>query len=310
MKIFLPGGAGLVGLNLVSMIQNSYPEWEIIVVDKNSKKVQFAKKLFPNVKFINEDLADDLNEMEWKKNIINVNACVILQAEISNLEDYQFYKNNILSTKIICNHLRRIKCKRIIHISSSVINSVISDVYTKTKIEQEQIVKEIFPKCLILRPTLMFGPFDRKHLGWIATFMKRFPILPIPGNGKFIRQPLYVKDFCSIIVKCLEDTSINGTFNITGLERISYLSLMKQIKKITKSKNIIIFIKKNIFSLLLKFWSLISSKPVFTESQLNALLAGDEFDIYNWPDIFSVNATSLHQALKESFQDKELNLKK
>ena len=34
MKLFLPGGAGLVGLNLIHLLINDHPEWKIIVVDK------------------------------------------------------------------------------------------------------------------------------------------------------------------------------------------------------------------------------------------------------------------------------------
>ena len=49
----------------------------------------------------------------------------------------------------------------------------------------------------------MFGLFDRKHLGWLSKFMSKSPIFPIPGKGKYLRQPLYVKDFCKIIEECL-----------------------------------------------------------------------------------------------------------
>ena len=34
MKIFIPGGAGLVGINLLAAIKERYPNWELIVVDK------------------------------------------------------------------------------------------------------------------------------------------------------------------------------------------------------------------------------------------------------------------------------------
>ena len=279
MKIFLPGGAGLVGLNLIDTIESNFPNWQILVVDKDTKKVNFGKKLYPKVEFVCEDLNNLSENNNLRKSIQDINSCVILQAEISNLNASEFINNNVLSTQTLIKELKKLNCKRIIHISSSVINSISDDIYTKTKTEQEIIVKENFPNSLILRPTLMFGRFDNKHLGWIANFMSKIPILPIPGNGRFIRQPLYVKDFCSIILKGLEDDSINGTFNITGLEKISYLSLMKKIKTIIKSNTIFIFIPKSVFSLLLKIWALVSSKPVFTDSQLNALLAGDEFDI-------------------------------
>ena len=39
MKIFLPGGAGLVGINLIASITSSNPDWKMVVVDKNLNSI-------------------------------------------------------------------------------------------------------------------------------------------------------------------------------------------------------------------------------------------------------------------------------
>ena len=51
----------------------------------------------------------------------------------------------------------------------------------------------------VARPTLMFGWFDPKHFGWLSRFMAKVPVFPIPGSGKYMRQPLYVIDFCRVL---------------------------------------------------------------------------------------------------------------
>ena len=80
----------------------------------------------------------------------------------------------------------------------------------------------------VLRPTLMFGWFDRKHLGWLARFMRAGAGLPGAGHGRYIRQPLYVGDFCEIIIACLERRVAGETYNISGLERITYIDLIRR----------------------------------------------------------------------------------
>ena len=77
----------------------------------------------------------------------------------------------------------------------------------------------------------MFGWFDRKHLGWLARFMERAPVFPIPGNGRYLRQPLYVGDFCNIIISCIEKPLPGKTFNISGQEKIDYIDLIKGVKR-------------------------------------------------------------------------------
>ena len=78
MKIFIPGGAGLVGLNLIYLLSKSHPEWEILVVDKNKSSINIAKKLFKRVNFICEDLTNCKNS-KWSGIIKNFDVCIMLK---------------------------------------------------------------------------------------------------------------------------------------------------------------------------------------------------------------------------------------
>ena len=302
MKLFLPGGAGLVGLNLIEYLLKKHPDWEILVVDKKKSSIKIGQKLFPQVKFICEDLTKIKNS-KWINHIKGCEACVMLQAEIGNKDISQFKKNNVSSTREVLKQLKKNNFKRLIHISSSVVSSVSNDEYTKTKRSQEKLVEEIWEEPLILSPTLMFGWFDRKHMGWLAKFMRKSPLFPIPGNGNFIRQPLYVRDFCKLIESGLSNNLLKGKYEITGLERITYKRLMQEIKRVVDSKTIFINLPIPIFGFLLQIWSLISGNPAFTKSQLKALVAGDEFNVIDWPEIFKKQPTPLCEALKETYNN-------
>ena len=66
-------------------------------------------------------------------------------------------------------------------ISSSVVESAADDYYTQTQKTQEKMVLDSGISCPVLRPTLMFGWFDRKHLGWLSRFMKKMPVWTSPN---------------------------------------------------------------------------------------------------------------------------------
>lgn len=302
MRVFLPGGAGLVGLNLISQLRQKHPDWELLVVDKKAAAVEAGQRLFPEVSFLLEDLCDS-DGVRWPRAIQGCAACVMLQAEIGNTDPSQFERNNIQASRVVLQQLHRAGVRQLVHISSSVVNSVSHDLYTTSKRRQEQMVHQDWPSAVILRPTLMFGWFDRKHLGWLARFLKKSPVFPIPGSGRFTRQPLYVQDFCSVIVSCLEQPQIEGAYDITGRERISYLSLMRELRRAVGSRSWIIHLPIPIFGVLLQLWALISRQPAFTRSQLKALTAGDEFELIDWPGIFGVEATPLADALRISYTD-------
>jgi nucleoside-diphosphate-sugar epimerase len=149
----------------------------------------------------------------------------------------------------------------------------------------------------------MFGWFDRKHLGWLSRFMRKVPVFPIPGDGKYMRQPLYVGDFCEIIISCLETRMSGKTFNITGLEKVDYIDIIREIKRSTKARSIILNIPYSLFSVLLKTWALFDKNPPFTAQQLKALVAHDEFEVIDWPGIFNVTPTPFAQAIDVTFND-------
>src|SRR3546814_15539605 len=110
----------------------------------------------------------------------------------------------------------------------------------------------------------MFGWFDRKHLGWLARFMKRVPVFPIPGSGRYMRQPLYALDFCDVIVACLRSRR-EGAWNISGLEKLDYIDLMRAVKRATGAGTPIVRIPCGLFRLLLQGSALVDRTPPRSE---------------------------------------------
>jgi nucleoside-diphosphate-sugar epimerase len=157
--------------------------------------------------------------------------------------------------------------------------------------------------CVVLRPTLMFGWFDRKHLGWLSRFMRKVPVFPIPGDGCYSRQPLYAGDFAGIIVSCIESRISGKVFNISGLERIDYIDIIRAIKRATRAGALILKIPYGLFHWLLRTWAWFDDNPPFTTDQLTALVAHDEFEVIDWPLIFGVTPTPFAQAIDATFND-------
>lgn len=147
----------------------------------------------------------------------------------------------------------------------------------------------------------MFGWFDRKHLGWLSRFMKRVPIFPIPGHGRYMRQPLYVGDFCQVIISCLQRTTEPGVYNISGHEKVDYIDIIREIKRATACKTPIVRLPFALFYGLIALWGVFDKNPPFTTQQLKALVAKDEFEVIDWPAIFDVKNTPFKQAIHETF---------
>ena len=262
--------------------------------------MRILRELHPDIQVIDADLAE--LTPPWERSLAGADALVLAQAQIGGLFEEEFTRNNILATRRILDALKGSIRGHIVHISSSVVNSAVIDPYTETKKAQEELVIGAGIPCVVLRPTLMFGWFDRKHIGWLARFMAKAPVFPIPGNGRYPRQPLYAGDFCDIVRACIEKR-LSGIFNITGQERVDYVDLIRAVREAAHLRTPIVKIPYGAFRALLRSYALIDRDPPFTVKQLEALVTPDLFEVIDWPAIFGVMATPLSRALDQTFND-------
>ena len=298
-KIILPGGAGLVGQNLVARLKaRGYRN--IVVLDKHRANLDVLRRVQPDIVAEYADLAEP---GEWARHVEGAAVVIMLQAQIGGIDYSEFVRNNVTASAHILDAIKAHGVPRLVHISSSVVESAADDFYTRTKKEQEALVLASGIACPILRPTLMFGWFDRKHLGWLSRFMRKVPVFPIPGHGRYMRQPLYVGDFCSIIISCIEKDIAPRIYNISGREEVDYIDIIRQIKRVTGARAMIARIPYKLFYALIWTWSRFDRNPPFTTQQLAALSTPDRFEVIDWPGIFGVRSTPFAQALQETFTD-------
>jgi nucleoside-diphosphate-sugar epimerase len=296
-KIIITGGAGLVGQNLVPRLRAAGFD-DLVVIDKAVANAQVLRDHHPDVKVIVADLAVDDG---WQQELYGAAALVSAHAQIGGLVPQEFVANNITASERLVAAAKAAGVPYLVNISSSVVNSMAVDDYTETKKAQEKLVAASGIRQVILRPTLMFGWFDRKHVGWLARFMEKVPVFPIPGSGRYLRQPLYVGDFCDVIVAAIRQR-IEGAYNITGQERIDYIDLIRAMRTAIGVRTPIVRIPYGLFSGMLRTYGLFSSNPPFTQKQLKALTTPDVFEVIDWPGIFDVRATPLDEALVETFR--------
>jgi nucleoside-diphosphate-sugar epimerase len=133
--------------------------------------------------------------------------------------------------------------------------------------------------------------------------MAKTPIFPIPGDGRYMRQPLYERDFCRCIIKCIEREPDAAVYDVCGDTRIDYINIIRTIKRAKGLHTWIVNIPYSLFYALLKVYAVFSGKPPFTADQLKALSAGDEFHGIDTRAVFGVQQTPFEEAIRESYCD-------
>ncbi len=293
-KVVVTGAAGLVGQNLIPLLTREFKE--VVCIDKHQENLDLLKNLNPDITAVQADCSSDGS---WQKQIAGADVLITMAAQISAQDQELFYKNSFLATKKAVDAAKKNYVPHIIHISSSVVISKAEDDYAKTKRMAEDYVIKSGVSYTIFRPALIYGPFDNKHLGYLSRFLEKSPLFPVPGDGKIIRQPIYVIDVAKVIAAAAKRPPKDKIYDLIGNEKIFYIDLIKTIAKVKNIKRLIVPLPISLFAFLMNAHAKITGSPPFTEDQLNALVAGDVFKVFPWWDEFGVPYTPFETAWRE-----------
>ena len=117
--------------------------------------------------------------------------------------------------------------RRIVHVSIANADSASPLTYFRGKGLVEEALDASGLSCAILRPTVVFGVEDIL-LNNIAWSVRRFPIMPIPGDGAYELQPIYVDDLARLAVEAAAGEE-SVVMDAVGPERYSYEGLVRLI---------------------------------------------------------------------------------
>jgi nucleoside-diphosphate-sugar epimerase len=106
--------------------------------------------------------------------------------------------------------------KRLIAVSST---RVYSRVYADAEgiAEAERRIERSGVPSTILRPTMIYGTPEDRNISKFIRLVRRFPIVPLPGGGKAIFQPVHVDDLAGCILAALKSrVSAGKIYEIPG----------------------------------------------------------------------------------------------
>jgi nucleoside-diphosphate-sugar epimerase len=294
MKIVIAGGKGFVGRNLVRvMLKEGFKAEEITILDFDKYNTKFFKDYPVNI--VSADLSQD---GEWVEELKGADYLINLAAQISSPSYDNFFKNNVLATKNLIKASQNADLEGIIHFSSAAVLSVRKDNYAETKAEGEKIVVDSGIKYCVIRPSLMYGPTDEKNIGYLINFAKKFPFFPIPGNGKWPRQPIYIDDMCYLVISLLNDFPMNEIYSINGKEVIFFKDMIKTVLDELGGFKFRLFLPVSVFKFAMFVYQKLIGSEEFTTDQVDSLTAEETFPDYPWWDLFNIKITSFKEGVK------------
>jgi len=270
----ITGGAGFIGTNYIRYILKMYPNDEIICVDKltyagnydNLKEFENDGKFtFEQVDICDRKAVYSLFETYSIDCVVNFAAESHVDRSIENPEI--FLKTNIIGTEVLLDAVNKYGIKRFHQISTDEVYGDLPLDRPDLKFEEDWGIKTSSPYsaskasadllCLayfrtygtpvtISRCSNNYGPyqFPEKLIPLMIEKAQRNESLPVYGDGKNIRDWLYVEDHCSAIDKIVRLGKIGEIYNIGGNNEKSNIEIVKIIlEALKKPESLITFVK-------------------------------------------------------------------
>lgn len=255
MKVVVTGGAGFIGSAFINYLLDNF-ECDVLCVDKLTYAGR-KENIKHDVSFLQKDICD-VTEDELGNFDYIVHFAAESHVDNSILNGLPFVRTNVEGTFNLLEIARNNKnLKKFIHISTDEVYGDMNDhlainhtakesddlkpssYYSSTKAASDLLVlsanRTYGLPYLITRTCNNFGEhqFEEKFLPTIAKSIKEGKSIPVYGDGKQIREWMYVFDNVKVICDLMfDDEVINQIMNIGTGFRIPNLEIIKKISNI------------------------------------------------------------------------------
>ena len=267
MKLLVTGGLGFIGSNFITKILEEKSDFEVVNVDAQlhgaDKRNLSGIENNENYEFVNGNITNKrlMEELISKCDaVVNFAAESFVDRSINDANP--FLVSNIRGTFTILDIITKQK-KRMIQISTDEVFGSLpkgsadeqtkfnpSSPYAATKAAAELLINSFSithnSDVVITRCTNNYGPrqFPEKLIPKTIILAKQERNIPIYGNGKNLRDWIFVDEHCNAVYEILINGKAGQAYNISANNEISNVQIVHKILEIMgKSNDLIEFVE-------------------------------------------------------------------
>jgi len=237
--MLVPGGAGFIGSNYVRHVLESSDD-SVVVLDKltyaGNRENLSEYQDSPRVEFLVGDIADPrIVEAAMRGVDAVVNFAAETHVDRSILDAASFIDTDVYGVYVLLEAARVAGVKRFLHVSTDEVYGVVPEgsaaeharllprsPYSASKAGGEMLVYAYYVTyglpTLVTRGSNTFGPYQypEKLIPIVITEALDNRVIPVYGDGRQVRDWLYVKDHCTGIDLVLRHGDPGEAYNVGG----------------------------------------------------------------------------------------------
>lgn len=263
-QLLVTGGAGFIGSNFIRQFIQNNPDVKVVNLDKltyaGKKESLQDLESKENYEFVKGDICNSKDvekAMQGCDSVINFAAESHVDRSIEDSK--QFAETNFYGVRVLCEQAKKQDIKKFIQISTDEVYGQIAkgsfketdrlnprNPYSAAKTAGELLAMSYFTTyglpVLVTRSSNNYGQyqFPEKIVPLFITNLIQGKKVPLYGEGKNIRDWLFVLDNCEGIETVLQKGKIGEIYNIGGNYELQNIELTNKIlKELGKGKEMI-----------------------------------------------------------------------
>jgi dTDP-glucose 4,6-dehydratase len=256
MKLLVTGGAGFIGSNFIRHVLTAHPDDRVVNLDKltyagNPKNLADVEST-GRYTFLRGDICDAKTVREVLPGVdAVVNFAAMTHVDRSLMEPEEFLRADVFGVFTLLEAVRELKIPRLLHISTDEVYGSLdtgsareshplkpSNPYSASKAGGDLLALAYWQThrvpVIVTRSSNNFGPYQypEKVIPLFITNAIDNEPLPLYGDGRNVRDWLYVLDNCTAIDLVLRKGKDGEVYNIGGGHEVENVVLTRQILRL------------------------------------------------------------------------------
>jgi uncharacterized protein YbjT (DUF2867 family) len=203
MVLLLTGANGFLGGHLLELLlENGH---EVVCAVRNASSVRVVDS---RVGYVEADFARDFDAATWLPKLRGIDAVINAVGIIRETKAQRFEAVHFKAPCALFMACQLAGVKLVIQISALGADSAAQSGYHLSKKAADDFLSELDIRSIIVQPSLIYG--DDGTSAKLFTMLASLPIIPIPGSGGQLIQPVHVDDVIEILHALLHDEKISS----------------------------------------------------------------------------------------------------
>jgi uncharacterized protein YbjT (DUF2867 family) len=228
MILLLTGASGFLGKHLLEALLAAGHQIVCAVRTLPSKNIEDSR-----LRYVTADFTRDFDAVDWLPKLQGVDGVINAVGIIRETSHQTFDAIHTRTPRALFSACERAGIKLTIQISALGADEHAQSRYHLSKKAADDYLASLNVRSVIVQPSLIYG--DDGTSAKLFTTLASLPLIPLPGNGRQMIQPVHVDDVTAVIVTLLDESHDSGVpsgarLPVVGPQPVAYRDFLRTLR--------------------------------------------------------------------------------